>query len=267
MPVLTLISDMGLRDYYVGVLKGAIYTELAEVVVVDISHDIPPFDIANAAFVLRNSYHHFPKGSVHIIGVNPDLDLHEKVMHVLVMYRGHYFIGADNGIFSLMFDGQPDAVYELNMTQAVDELTFPTKDVFVPAACHLLRGGTPEIIGRRRDSLKTLSMFRPVIDNDTIRGSIIYIDSYGNAFTNITKQLFREVSRGRNFKVIYGGSNSVIRDISDAYNNVPEGERLALFGSEGYLEIAINRGAYGAGGSAASLLGLKINQAVRIEFL
>lgn len=257
---------MGWRDYYVGVLKGAIYSQLPNAVVVDISHDIPAFDIAHAAFVLRNSYHHFPKGSVHVIGVNPDLDLHEGVMHVVVTYRGHYFIGADNGIFSLMFDGQPDDIYELDLSQSVDEMTFPTKDVFVPAACHLLRGGTPEVVGRRRDKLKTLSMFRPVVEPDAIRGSIIYIDSYGNAFTNITRQLFREVARGRNFKVVYGGSNSIIREISDAYNNVPEGERLALFGSEGYLEIAINRGAYGAGGSAASLLGLKINQAVRIEF-
>lgn len=266
MSVITLTSDMGLRDYYVGALKGAIYSQLPEATIVDISHDIPPFDIARASFVIRNAYPHFPQGSVHIIGVNPELDLHEGVMHVLVGHKGHYFIGADNGIFSLLIDGEPDQVFELSLSQAVDDLTFPTKDVFVPAACHLLRGGTPEIIGKARGALKQRSMFRPVVEPNAIKGSIIYIDSYGNAITNITRNLFRESAKGRSFRVVYGGSNSIIREISDAYNNVAEGERLALFGSSGYLEIAINRGAHGSGGGAATLLGLKINQSVRIEF-
>lgn len=267
MSVITLTSDMGLRDFYVGAVKGAVYSQLPEAVVVDISHHIPPFDIAQAAFVLRNAFPHFPEGSVHIIGVNPELDLHERVMHVLVKFRKHYFIGADNGIFSLLFDGEPDAIYELNLSQAVDDLTFPTKDVFVPAACHIIRGGTPEVIGKKRQGLKERSMFRPVVDKEAIKGSIIYIDTYGNAITNITRTLFREVVKGRDFKVVYGGNTEMIREISDAYNNVSEGERLALFGSGGYLEIAINRGARGAGGGADSLLGLHINQSVRIEFI
>lgn len=258
---------MGLRDFYVAAVKGAVYTQLPDAVVVDVSHHIPPFDIAQASFVLRNAYPHFPEGSVHIIGVNPELDLHEGIMHVLVRYKKHYFIGADNGIFSLLFDGQPDEIFELNLSQAVDDLTFPTKDVFVPAACHLLRGGTPEVIGQRRQRLKERSMFRPVVDKEAIKGSIIYIDSYGNAITNITRSLFREAVKGRSFRVVYGGSSDVIREISDAYNNVSEGERLALFGSGGYLEIAINRGARGSGGGADSLLGLHINQSVRIEFV
>lgn len=257
---------MGLRDFYVGALKGAVYSQLPDAVVVDISHNIPPFDIGQASFVLRNAYEHFPKGTVHIIGVNPELDLHEGVMHMLVKHRGHYFIGADNGIFSLLFDGEPDEIFELSLTQEVDDLTFPTKDVFVPAACHLLRGGTPEVIGKRITGVKQRSMFRPVVEPNAIKGSIIYIDGYSNAITNITRDLFRESARGRKFRVVYGGSNSVIREISDAYNNVPEGERLALFGSGGYLEIAINRGSQGSGGGAESLLGLKINQSVRIEF-
>lgn len=257
---------MGLNDHYVSALKGALYTQLPDARVVDISHNIPPFDLACAAFVLRNAYHHFPPGTIHIIGVNPEIDLHEGVSHVLVKHKKHFFIGADNGIYSLMFDRLPEEIYELNLTQSVDDLTFPTKDVFVPAACHLARGGTPEVIGRRVQELRQRTMFQPVIEANAIRGSIIYIDSYGNAITNITRNLFRDVGKQREFRLFYGGQSDAIREISHAYNNVAEGERLALFGSEGFLEIAINRGALGSGGGAKSLLGLRINQSIRIEF-
>lgn len=267
MPLITLTSDMGLRDYYLGAVKGAIYSRLPDAVVVDISHQIQPFDIAQAAFVLRNAYPHFPDGSVHIIGVNPEIDLHQEIMHVLVRYQKQYFISADNGVFSLLFDQNPDEVFELSLSQSVDDLTFPTKDVFVPAACHLLRGGTPEIIGRRRSGLREKMMFRPVVEANAIRGSLIYIDSYGNCITNITQSLFTEVARGRKYQIKYSGYEDSIREISDAYNNVPEGERVALFGSGGYLEIAINRGTRGSGGGADSLLGLKLAQIIRIDFL
>ncbi len=266
MPIITLTSDMGVRDHYVSAVKGAVYSQLPGAVVVDISHHVPPFDVGQASFVVRNAYHHFPKGSIHIIGVNPELDFGEGIMHMLVLYKGHYFIAADNGIFSLLFDQQPEKIFELNLTQEIDDLTFPTKDVFVPAACHLARGGTPEVIGRQRDHLRQLSMFRPVVEPNAIKGSIIYIDSYGNAISNITRQLFRETSKGRPFRLFYAGRADGIREVHEAYNGVSEGERLALFGSEGFLEIAINRGAHGAGGSAQSLLGLRINQSVRIEF-
>lgn len=266
MPLITLTSDMGLRDYYLSAVKGAIYSQLPGAVVVDVSHQIEPFDIAQAAFVLRNAYPHFPDGSVHIIGVNPEIDLHEGVMHVLVRYNKQYFISADNGIFSLLFDQSPEEIFELSLTQSVDDLTFPTKDVFVPAACHLLRGGTPEVIGKKRESLREKKMFQPVVEANAIRGKIIYIDSYGNAITNITRALFSEVMRGREFRVMYSGHTDGIREISGAYNNVPEGERVVLFGSGGFLEIAINRGTRGSGGGADSLLGLKVAQLVRIDF-
>lgn len=258
---------MGLGDHYVSAVKGAIYTQLPDARVVDISHNIPPFDLACAAFVLRNAFHHFPPGSIHVVGVNPEIDLHEGINHVVVKHKKHFFIGADNGIYSLMFDRLPEEIYELNLSQSVDDLTFPTKDVFVPAACHLARGGTPEVIGRRVQELRQRTMFQPVVEPNAIRGSIIYMDGYGNAITNITRNIFREVGKRRDFRLVYGGQSDAIREISDAYNNVPEGERLALFGSEGFLEIAINRGAHGSGGGAKTLLGLRINQSIRIEFV
>lgn len=265
--VITLTTDMGLRDYYVAAVKGALLSQCRNVRIVDVSHEITPFSIAEGAFVLRNAYPHFPKGSIHIFGVRPELDLDEGVYHVLIEHDGHFFIGADNGAFSLMFEHIPERIFELELTQDIDDMTFPTKDVFVKAACHLARGGTPEVIGRARKGLVERSMFRPVVDQKLIKGSVIYIDHYGNAVTNITRALFKEVGKGRPFELVYHRAGNSIREISHAYHNVPRGDRVALFGSAGYLEIAINSGAEQTGGGARGLLGLRVSQSVRIEFL
>lgn len=256
---------MGLQDYYVGAVKGAIYSQLPDAKIVDISHNITPFDIAQAAFVVRNAFIEFPEGTVHIIGVNPELDLNADIVHVIVHYKGHYFIGADNGMFSLMFDRSPESIYEITISQDSDQLTFPTRHVFVKAACHLARGGTPSVIGKPKQDLKQRILFRPVVENHLIKGSIIYVDGYGNAITNITRQLFKEVGKGREFEIVFASQES-IRQISKAYSDVGEGEKLALFGSTGFLELAINRGTGKTGGSSSSLFALRVNSPVRIEF-
>ncbi|MFN3918167.1 MAG: S-adenosyl-l-methionine hydroxide adenosyltransferase family protein [Flavobacteriales bacterium] len=264
MAIITLTTDMGIKDYYVASLKGSIYSQLQDITIVDISHHIPPFDIAQAAFVLKNCYRDFPKGTIHIMGVNPELGA--DVLHIIVEYSGQWFIGADNGIFSLLFDKQPEAVYELTILPEVDEYTFPTKSVFVKAACHIARGGTPEIIGKRIEKIQIRQIFRPVADEHAIRGGVQYIDEYGNVITNITKSLFNEVGKGRPFTIYFRRASYDINTISKSYNDVPEGEKVALFSSSGHLEIAINKGVEGNGGGANKLFGLKINDIVTIQF-
>lgn len=264
MAIITLTTDMGLRDYYVGALKGAIYSQVPGVTIVDISHHIKSFDTNQAAFVLRNAYRDFPPGTIHVIGVNPDAS--EKVDHLIVKCNDQYFIGADNGMFSLLFDIKVDDVFELNLSQDSDDLTFVTKNLFAKAACHLARGGTPEVIGKRTSGFRESERFRPVIDTHLIKGTVIYIDSYGNVITNISHQLFREVGRGRDFTIQMGLLKHDIREICTKYNDVKEGEKLALFGSSGFLEIAINKGTPESGGGAQTLFGLKINDTIRIEF-
>jgi S-adenosyl-L-methionine hydrolase (adenosine-forming) len=255
---------MGLRDYYVAAVKGAILSQVEDVQIIDISHEIKPFNIVQAAFVVRNCWSSFPKGTVHVIGVNPDLN--ENTKHVIVVNDGHYFIGADNGFFSLIFDKIPDDVFELNITQDNDEITFPTKNLFVKAACHIARGGTPEVVGRRVKSVRQAQDFRPVIEEHVIKGTVVYIDNYGNVITNISNSLFKEVGRGRDFAIMFKRASLDIRKIREHYNQVPEGERLALFSSSGFLQIAINKGAPGNGGGANTLFGLKLNDIIRIEF-
>jgi len=264
MAIITLISDMGLKDYYVASIKGAILSQSPDATIIDISHNVPAFDIAQASFILRNTYADFPEGTIHIVSVNPEED--EDTEHMVVKHNGHYFIAADNGIFSLMFDGPPKEIFVLNLSQESDQLTFPTKHVFVKAACHLARGGTPEVIGKKSKSVKELSQFRAVIDGSTIKGAVIFIDSYGNIVTNIDRSTFKSVGKGKPFTIFFKRSRYDIKKIDKKYNDVPEGEKVALFSAGGFLEIAINRGVEGSGGGANKLFGLKMYDTIRVEF-
>ena len=161
---ITLTTDMGLKDYYVATLKGAIYSELPDAKIIDISHNIPPFDITNAAFVIKNSFKHFPKNTIHVIGI--DAEPSDLTRHIIVETQDQYFIGADNGIFSLIFDKQPDGVWEINLKTDGDEYSFPTKNIFIKAACHLARGGLPAVIGKPLDKIKPITNELKVIINN-----------------------------------------------------------------------------------------------------
>lgn len=264
MNVITLTTDMGLRDYYVASVKGTILSELPDAKIVDITHDIAPFDIAQASFVLKNCYKDFPKGSIHIISVDPGNN--EESRHLLLESSGHYFIGADNGIFSLLFEKIPDNIYELTIIEDNTVQSFPTKNVFVKAACHIARGGTPEIIGKRIDTIQRRQLFRATVERDIIKGTVSYIDGYGNVITNISNTLFTEVGKGREFKIYLTRAGYTISKIHRQYNEVPEGEKVAIFSSSGNLEIAINKGVEGSGGGANKLFGLKMNDTITIEF-
>ncbi|MBC8267019.1 MAG: SAM-dependent chlorinase/fluorinase [Flavobacteriales bacterium] len=266
MAIITLTTDLGLKDHYVASIKGAIFSQIPEVTIVDITHNIEAFNISQAAFVIRNCYKNFPQGSIHILGVDAELSLENS--HLAVFSNGHYFIGTDNGCFSLLFDElKPEKIVELNISQNTDSLTFPIKDVFVIAACHIARGGSLEIIGKEINEFKDVKTeLKPVIEHeseinkDIIKGAVIYIDSYGNAATNINKKLFEQERKGRNFIILFGRENEKISKIVEKYKDAHEGEKLAIFGTNGMLEIAQNKG------RATDLLGLKLHDYIRIEF-
>lgn len=263
MAIITLTSDMGTSDHYVAAVKGAILSQLAQATIVDITHHISPFNIMHAAFVLRNAWPAFPEGTVHVIGVNPEADA--QTPHVAARYGGHYFIGADNGIFSLLFDGPPADIFELTLKLETDHLTFPTKNIFTKAACHLARGGTIEMLGRRIDGVRELYRLNPVVTEDVIKGLVIHVDHYGNVVTNITRQLFTSLVKHRAFTLSFGRSKNDIKALHKTYADVPPGEKVAFFGDSGHLEIAVNKGVVGSGGGASQLLGLRVNDPVRLE--
>jgi hypothetical protein len=264
MAIITLTTDMGLKDHYVATVKGAIWSQYPEARIVDVSHCIKPFDNSQAAFVLRQAYPEFPRGTIHIIGVNPEAD--GQTPHIVARHDGQYFIGADNGIFSLLFDGMPHEAFELTMKLDQDHVAFPTRSVFVKAACHLARGGTPDVIGRKVVKLKEQIGFQPAVDAVSIRGKVLYIDSYGNLVTNVRKPVFDEVGKGRTFRIGFGVSDDDITTLHGTYGEVPMGERVAFFNATGMLEIAVNKGVEGAGGGAARLFGVEYEDTVRIDF-
>jgi len=260
MAIITLTTDLGTKDNYLGSVKGAIYSQLEDVKIVDITNTITSFNIQEAAFVLRNCYKDFPKGTVHIISVDDELSAQNE--HLAIEINGHYFIGTDNGLFSILLnENKAEKIVQLNITQTTDCTTFAAKNIFVPAACHLARGGTLEIIGAEITDLKVKKMeLKSVFKDNVLRGAVIYVDSYGNAISNITKQEFDQYRKGGNFAILFGREDEKISKISNKYKDVPISEKLATFGENNFLQIAINQG------EANKLLGLRLHEIIRIEF-
>ncbi|HUH32868.1 MAG TPA: SAM-dependent chlorinase/fluorinase [Daejeonella sp.] len=257
MAIITLTTDLGDRDFYQAALKGSILSRLPTANIVDITHNISAFNIQQAAFVLKNSFHYFPKATVHLIGI--DSVFNEQTRYLALKYKDHYFVGSDNGIFSLLFDEDPLEIVELNIMQDLKFLHFPLSDIFSKAATHLAKGGKLRDIGVPVSTIEEKTTLQPVIERSLIRGSVIYIDSFQNIITNITKDIFTSVQNNRDF-TLYFKRNESISQLSWHYNEVPEGEKLCLFGISNHLEIAINKG------NASGLLGLHLGDIVRIEF-
>jgi len=264
MAIITLTTDMGTRDHYVAVVKAAIMQQEPSATVVDITHEVRPFHTGMAAHVARNAFPAFPPGSIHIIGVNPEADA--LTVHVAARHQGHFFITADNGILPLIFEGGAYEAFELTMKLDDHHAAFPTRSVFVKAACHLARGGTPETIGQRMNGLRELIGFAPSILENAIVGRATYVDHYGNVMTNIKRALFEEMKADRPFRIRFGRVADDITRIHSTYSDVPNGLSVAFFNASGHLEIAVNKGSDGSGGGASKLLGLHEGDAVRVEF-
>lgn len=256
MPIITLTSDWGTKDHYLASVKGAILKQVPESRIIDISHHIPPHNLTQAAFIIKNCYRDFPEGTVHIIGLSTEES--EQSPHTLVYAHGQYFIGADNGIFSLIFDEAPEKIIEITLIQDSEFFTFSSRDRFVKTAAHIIKGDELSKLGHERETLNEKFLFAPVVEQNVVKGMVIYVDNYRNVITNISRQKFKEVGKNRKFTITFRGEE--IHNICDSYSDVPVGEILALFGCNGHLEIAMNNG------KAGSLLGLKPDDPVRVEF-
>ncbi len=276
MAIITLTTDFGHKDHFVGAIKGTIYRELETARIVDISHDISPFNIQECAYILKNAYKAFPGGTIHIVGV--DSELTQENQHIAVLVDGHYFISANNGVISLITaEINPEKVVEIKIPDPIHG-AFPVLDVFVQVACHIARGGTLEVVGKKFEGLRDLKEFSPrITDNGgSIVGSVIYIDNYGNVITNIRKSLFEAYRKGRAFTI--NARNKKISEIHTTYSDIINfeldknqrkgpGDLLALFNSSGYIELAIYKSDLNTVGSASSLLGLDYRDTIIINFL
>ncbi len=276
MSIITLTTDFGTKDHFVGAIKGTIYGELPDARIVDISHLISPFNITETAYILKNAYKSFPDGSIHIIGVDSELNLENK--HIALKLDNHYFICPDNGIISLLASEiKPEKIVEINIHDRI-ETSFPVLDVFVKVACHIARGGTLEIIGRVIPEFKQIVELQPSVspDNTSISGNIIYVDNYGNSISNISKKLFQEIGKGRDFEVL--ANRYSFKKIYSKYSDIvdfslpkdqrqKDGSRMAIFNSANYLEIAMYRSNSNTVGSASSLLGLNYRDVLIVKFI
>ena len=275
MAIVTLTTDFGHKDYSVSVIKAALYNQIPQVTVIDISHEISPYNASETAYILKNAFRAFPTGSIHIIGVESEWTPENK--HLAMEFEGHYFIGADNGIFSMIKeDLKAEKIVEITIHKTVLS-SFPVLDVFIQVAAHLARKGALEVIGKTIAEIKELTNINPVInpEENQILGSVIYIDNYGNLVTNIKKTLFNEIGKSRSFtifartvkfKTIYQGYSEAIDFGLPKTKREEDGKKLALFNSAGHLELAVYKSNPLTVGGAGSLFGLDYRDPVRVQF-
>ena len=275
MSIITLTTDYGLKDHFVGALKGKILSEYPEATIIDISHDIDPFNTVEASYIIGASYASFPKGTVHLIGV--DLEFNKENQHIVMQWNDHYFIAADNGILSMLSQKiVPQKIVTINIHDRLPN-DASDLDVFVKVACHIAKGGLLNIIGKEIKNIKQVIDLQAVAANDgnSLKGYVIYIDHFGNVVTNISKKQFLEVAKGRPYEILMRTKN--IKTILPNYSAIAssdkyeiknyEGEKLAIFNEAGFLEIAIFRSNPSKVGSANSLLGLNYRDVINIKFV
>jgi S-adenosylmethionine hydrolase len=274
MSIITLTTDYGLKDPFVGILKGKLYSEYPEATIVDITHLIDPFNIAETSYIIGANYRSFPKGTVHLIGV--DAELNHENQHLAMLWNHQFFVCADNGILSMLTKTiQPEKIVAINIHERLSKEA-SDMDVFTTVACHLAKGGSLNVVGKEINELKTVTELQPQLsaDGTTLKGHVIYLDHFGNVVLNITQKIFQEAAKGRNFEIQL--RPKPIKRILNNYSEIAlssnkplkefEGSQLALFNEADNLEIALFRSNPNSTGSASSLFGLGYRDTITIKF-
>lgn len=240
MPVVTLITDFGVIDPYVAMMKGRMLSINPEIKCIDITHDINCGDIGSASFLLQNCFEYFPEGSAHLVVVDPTVGGNRRAIYT--RFQNHFFVGPDNGVLSPVLS----ETYRISKRSNIDPRTFEGRDVFAPVAAHLAIGEKPECLGVRINDPVRIDLPEPIIKGDSIIGEIIYVDHFGNLISNIKEDMLPAM----NIEVEIGGEK--IKSLSRNYSEGKEGELLAIInGGFRLLEVAIYKG------SAALFTGCK----------
>jgi S-adenosylmethionine hydrolase len=240
--IITLLTDFSEKDGYPASMKGVILSINPNVKIVDITHEIPSHDIKEAAFVLKSTYNYFPRGTIHIAIVDPEVGSKRKP--ILVETENYYFICPDNGILSyvLLEEKIRKIIWINNKQYFLKKIsnTFHGRDIFAPVGAYLSKGIKVEKFGKKINKIVKFNIKYPKEKNNYLIGDVIHIDKFGNIITNITREKFYAFTKNKEFEIKI--NRKIIRKISNSYKDVQKGELLAIFGSSEFLEISIREG-------------------------
>ncbi len=238
MPILTLTTDLGTQDQYVAAIKGSVLTHSPATQIVDISHNIPSYDFYKAAYILKHSFYFFPEKTLHLVGVNPFST--EQFNYLAAQYRNHFFISADSGFFSALFDEAPQQLVRLRGDEKNSFKTFSILEIPVKAATKLLNGAKLGDLGEKTEKHLEKSFLTPFVGENSIDGYVVHIDKFENVVTDISKELFYKVGKNRSFSLSF--KKYTLTEISEHYEDVIHGEVAVFFNFQGFLEIGMNYG-------------------------
>jgi len=255
--IVTLTTDWNNSDYYIGAVKASIISACPDAVFVDISHNIEHFNWQQAAFVLGSVVDDYPAGTIHIIGVNSEPTGDMKV--IVAKYKKQFFICTDNGTLGIIFKDEPELAVAIDVGSGNEDCVFIEKNVFAEIAKIILRGKDFRELGEEIEDVTRYTDNEPQITPRGLLGSIVYIDSYGNAITNISREIFENIVGDNKFEILLNTHSYKVSQIYNSYKEVDVSEIVCLFNSLGLLEIAIHDG------SAKNLLGLRNESQIRID--
>jgi len=273
MSIITLTTDYGIKDHFVASVKGKILTALPDAQIVDISHCIDLYSIANASYVLFGAYKNFPKGTLHMVLV--EAEMFDQTSFLLTRFDGHYFLTANNGAITLLADPE-------DITEIIDlEIPGPCSDtvsLYTHIAAQLLKENRFEELGTKiaYEDCELLVELRPKIadDENSIKGAVIYIDHYGNAVTNISRDLFERVRKQRKFVInavryrisrineFYADFNTQVKSLREY-----EGDMLFIFNDLDFLQMSIYKSDLDNVGNARTMFGISYRDSVIVEFM
>ena len=258
MSVITLSTDFGLDDPYVGVMKGVILGINPRVQLVDLTHALSHHLLLEAAFILNTAYPYFPKGTIHLAVVDPGVGGERRL--IAIQAKDAVWVGPDNGLFTLVLKNRPEAtIVHLNHTgfflKTVSS-TFHGRDILAPAAAHLSLGVPINEIGETISDPLLLNISEPEIKDNRLVGRVIWSDHFGNLVTNISREELLPFLSGSGLNIILG--SHTVTEIHQTYSQGRPGQLMALIGSSGYLEIACNLGSAAEKMGLPSVVGLKV---------
>lgn len=250
-PIITLLTDFGTRDPFVGVMKGVILSICPTAQLVDLSHEVPPQSVLAGAFLLKSSIEYFPKGTVHLTVVDPGVGSARKA--IALKSKGHYFVGPDNGLFPAALKGwgieQVVELTEKKFQLSNPSSTFHGRDIFAPAAAHLAKSAPMARLGIKQNNWIWREIPKPFKTSQGWTGQVLWVDHFGNLITNLEG---KHLSKSFRLKI----GKTVILNLATHYAQAKKGTVMALVGSSGNLEISVN------GGDAAQKLGARIGTSV-----